>query len=839
MMQRSEIPTVFEIAIGALLHDIGKLLQRASKQRLTHEQMSRASDILPVYQGNHTHWHALWSDAFFDWSNDEQLPWPRGLDPNWIRDLAVYHHRPLQPYPTAPGHVITELVTIADRLASGYERRPGDIGVENDDGQRDRFRRIPLKAIVPSLSLKGSPKGPHGHHLPRELNAMSLIPDRKCDEGHEIGDRTISGYCSVWEGFQNGWRALTNSLAHESSPELFEEGLLGLCEQWLWSIPSSTIDEPDISLFDHSRAVAAFAAALYQHHAARGELNSPSAIRDNRRPKFRFLVGDLSGLQSTLFRFNRERIRGLNRVLRGRSLRFQLIADAGTRHVLREFQMPWSAALQTAGGKFLILLPDLGEDEMHDRTGRLRNEFDEWIAQEYTGDLGIGLALSDPFSYHDLVRAKDESDDTARKERANKVRDALGMTAETAKLRQLQSPAEQAVQNISFPHGTCGACGVRPAEHAETEEREAYCSSCRAENELGRQFPKSNKVLIEKGAGRSAILGLGYGLYGDDRSGMTGWRFGNEGRQSEVPAAFRPGYCYVPRFSEADVEEFRHLDDHDDIAAGHVKTFEVLAESGGKGRKMLAVLMADVDRLGRLFLEGTGHRWSLARAAALSRMIDGYFSVRLPDLLEKDWPNIYTVYAGGDDLLLLGPWQDIFAFAASLHQDFSRYSLDNPDVTLSAGIALFDVKAPVSAAARQAKERLARVKADGRNGISAIERPRLCWASYHEALRNAGKLCDFLKDETLSVATLYRLLTLSDSATQSALGTAKPDDYAWRARLGYTLARTLPKHTSDERQRAAFDFVIQLFGLDQRLSGALDGTSGASLALSHAIYQNR
>ena len=839
MMQRSEKPTVIDVAVGALLHDIGKLLQRASTQRLTHEQMSRASDILPVYQGRHTHWHALWSDAFFDWSNDEQLPWPKGLDPNWIRDLAVYHHRPLQPHATAPGNVITELVTIADRLASGYEPRPRDIDQESDDGQRDRFRRIPLKAIVPSLSLKGSPKGPSGHHLPREFNAESLVPDRQSDEDQGIGDKTISGYRSSWEGFRTGWRALTNTLSHESSPEVFEEGLLGLCERWLWSIPSSTIDEPDISLFDHSRAVAAFAAALYQHHAARGELNSPSAIRDSRRPKFRILVGDMSGLQSTLFRFNRERIRGLNRILRGRSLRFQLIADAGTRRVLKEFEMPWSSALQTAGGRFQILLPDLGEDEMHERTGRLRNEFDEWIAQEYTGDLGIGLSLSDPFSAHDLVRAKDESDDTARNERANKVRDAIGMTAELAKLRQLQSPAEKAVLNISFPHGTCSACGVRPAAHAETEEHEAYCSSCEAENELGRRFPKSHKVLIERKAGRSAILGLSYGLYGDDGRGMTGWRFGNEGQRSNLPAAFRPAYCYVPRLSQTEVEKFNHLDDHDDIAAGDVKTFEVLAESGGAGRKMLAVLMADVDQLGRLFLEGTGPRWSLARAAALSRMIDGYFSVRLPALLEKEWPNIYTVYAGGDDLLLLGPWKDIFAFATELHEDFTRYSLGNPDVTLSAGIALFDVKAPVSAAARQAKERLAEVKANDRNGISAIESSSLPWACYREALTNAGKLCDFLKDDTLSVATLYRLLNLSDSATRIVSRTAKPSDYAWRARLGYTLARTLPKHTNNERQRAAFDFVIRLFGLDRQLSGSSDQTPGVRLALSHAIYQNR
>ena len=836
MMNHSEIPSVHDVAIGALLHDIGKLMQRAANKGLPQAQENRASEILPVYGDRDTHRHALWSDAFFDWVKEEQLPWPKDVNPDWVRDLAIYHHRPQESYPDAPMWVITELVTVANRLASGYECRSRDVGEETANG----FLRIPLKAIVASLDLKDSGHGPEGHHLPGMLDADALIPNPG-SKGPGIGDRTVAGYDEAWRGFQGGWRKLAHALGHKASPALFEEGLIGLCEQWLWSVPSSIVDEPDLSLFDHSRTVAAFAAALYLHHEARDELTEPTSIRDNARPKFRLLVGDLSGLQSTLFRFRRERIRGLNRILRGRSLRFQFIADAGTRRVLQEFDMPWSAALQTVGGRFLILLPDLGDEEMHIRTDRLRAEFDDWMAREYTGDLGIGLALSDPFSAHDLVKERDE-DDAAWIERANNVRNGLAVMAETAKLRQLQTPAEQAVLSLDYPHGVCGACGVRPSEPAGTEVTDAYCLSCQAEDELGRHFPKSHRVLIGSGDGGAAIFGLDYGLYGDGRDGLSGWRFGKKGQAADGPAAFRPGYCHVPQFSEDEIERFNKLEDHADIAVGNIKTFEVLAEysaRNGKGRKMLAVLMADVDRLGRLFMEGTGPRWNLARAASLSRMIDGYFSIRLPDMLEKEWPNIYTVYAGGDDLLLLGPWQDIFALASKLHGDFSGFSLGNQAVTLSAGIALLDVKAPVSTAAREARERLAKVKANGRNGISAIEGMPMAWDVYHQAIENAGKLDDFLQDGTLSTAALHRFLSLSDSASRVFGDSARPDDHAWRARLGYTLARNLPKRAGDERQQAAFDLVIRLFGLDRHLSGALEDSAGVRLALCHALYRNR
>ena len=442
-------------------------------------------------------------------------------------------------------------------------------------------------------------------------------------EGPDIGDQASRCYAKTWEGFQKGWRTLVTMLGPDADSFLFEEALLSLCERWLWSVPSSTVDEPDISLFDHSRAVAGFAAALYQHHRARNELTSAAAIRDQTRPKFRFLVGDLSGLQSTLFRFRRERIRGLNRMLRGRSLKFQLIADAGARRVLQEFGMPWSAALQTAGGRFLVLLPELEELEMQNRTNRLRKAFDDWMAHEYTGSLGLGLALSRPFSVQDLVVRRDETDDCARNERARKVRDDLAVAMETAKLQQLQGPAEAAVVTLDYPHGICGACGVGPAQLAGADEPDAYCRSCRTENELGRRFPKSNKVLIGSGDCDVKIFGLEYALRGNGRAGKFGWRYGKQGKHAKGLAVFRPGHCHVPRFSEEEAREFRKLDDHDDIEAGDIKSFEALADlsaRNGKGRKMLAVLVADVDNLGKLFREGTGPQWSLARAASLSRM---------------------------------------------------------------------------------------------------------------------------------------------------------------------------------------------------------------------------
>ena len=889
---QSSRPGVFEVTVGALLHDIGKLIQRGSSRELALPRREKSSDTLQTFNGRHSRWHALWTEAFFNWVDEQRLPWPKDVDARWIRDFAVYHHHSLQERPHAPRHSLNELVAIADQLASGFEPKEMDTEGESTEAGRNKFKRTPLKAIVPSLSLDRK-SDLIGHYVPDLLDADALMP-RSGLEGLQIENAVSAAYCKMWESFKDEWKTLCQRSG--ISIRTFEEGLLSVMERTLWAIPSSPTAEPDVSLFDHSRTVAAFAAALFQHHNWTGDLDVSDALKDETRSKFRFLVGDLSGIQSTLFQFSRERLSGLNRILRGRSLRFQFIADSAVRQVLEAFEMPFCAAMQTAGGRFLILLPDLGCEETHKRTDSLKTRFDEWLVRNYTGNLGFGLALSDPISVRDLKSAREDHRRQGIESRGHDVRSHLTIATEMAKLRQLEGPAADGILSVDYPHGVCGSCGKRPATSGNTESdadpEGAYCSTCREESDLGRRLPKSRVVAITPVSSdtKGGIFGLKYELKNKGSDNDFGWRTGTESASGPPPV--RLGQCYVPVFDEKDVEEFKGLDGHTDINEGGIKTFEVLAkysvhnegDTGQvRGREMLAVLKADVDRLGSLFGRGLGgeFHWNPARSSALSRMVDGYFSIRIPHILKEEFSNIYTVYAGGDDLFILGPWPDIFGFASRLHEDFSAFSLGNPEVTISAGIALFDARSPVQTAAHEAEERLVQAKEcrpddddppsdlpaheaeerlvqakaagfgtgkqlahaeskTGRNRISVIEHGPIEWERYDQALSNAKGLDRFVKEGTLSTSALYRFLALSDAATRCQSDQAQPTDYAWRARLGYTLARSLPKHQTCARQSEAFSLVTSLFGLDKGLLQANHaGHAGARLSLSYAIYLNR
>jgi CRISPR-associated protein Csm1 len=386
------------------------------------------------------------------------------------------------------------------------------------------------------------------------------------------------------------------------------------------------------------------------------------------------------------------------------------------------------------------------------------------------------------------------------------------------------------------------------------------CPACHAETELGRAYPKAVAVVIDRRGIPNPIdniFGFNIGLPSQPYPGRPalGWRFRGTVGHPNLPAADRFAGAYVPAHNSqtcADPVLTRARQDageSEEPREGDVLTFAELAAlsiEGGKGRPVLAALKADVDRLGQIFTRGLGEHRSLARMAALSRMMDAFFTGFLPNRLQTAFPYVYTVYAGGDDLLLLGPWHEILRVASTLREDFRRFVGGSPHVTLSAGIAFFDPNTPVTRAAHDAEERLARAKEDGRDRVHSIlanDTPALTWDQYTAALRDAEQLDKLMTAgvEGITTALLYKLLWL-DGRRQDCEEKREIRAADWRAKLGYMLWRALPNGSAvNEEMR---DFLCKLMGVGPGLNsvgmaGERNGRVRARFALSIAIYRNR
>ena len=158
---------------------------------------------------------------------------------------------------------------------------------------------------------------------------------------------------------------------------------------------------------------------------------------------------------------------------------------------------------------------------------------------------------------------------------------------------------------------------------------------------------------------------------------------------------------------------------------GQVYEFEELAASSGldneKGIKRLGVLRADVDNLGAAFSGGfisSGpDRFkfgTLSRYADLSRDLAMFFKVAVNKMVQGDvqgfgtavkpftiWPNkqvttrnIHVIYSGGDDVFLVGAWDELLELAIDIRKKLKAVTDDK--ITMSAGLALFSPSYPIS-----------------------------------------------------------------------------------------------------------------------------------------------
>lgn len=819
---------VQEVVFAALLHDIGKLLQRAhpSDELLPPAVRARQSVILPTTRdGRATHWHALWSDAFFQWVEDEGLPLPARVNAHAVRDLAVFHHRPTNGAST--------LITEADRLASGQDRKPRDEDAEADPAKRRAFREKSLLALAAAVDLGLGRAGP-AFHPAVPLDGRAIFPERA--EPATQPER----YAALFARFQEGFRALCREFSE--APALFEQGLLGLSEQLLWAVPSSTIDQPDVPLHDHAGAVAAIAAALFLYHAARGELEDEAAIRDRTRPKFRLLEGDLSGIQASLFRLKSEQVKGVSRILRARSFLIAATTEAAALLCRDELGLPASSVLVAAGGRFRLLLPNV--EGATERVAAIQARLDRWMAARWAGDLAVVLGLTEPFAPALLDRG-----------RVFELEAIARAAIDRAKLAPLSYRVRDPVLRAPgfSADGACASCGARPATETDRYDPTIRrCLVCDEAHAIGAALPHARGYRLDRAdrlpGGSFARLFDAYELrmphegepllpHGSDRAQVALAAAFPEERAEAAPLR-RFVATYVPRLERPDDARYAALSEQARmIGVGELKTFEhlaceareVLADGRLTGRAMLGVVKADVDRLGFVFSHGLGEDPTPARIATLSRMLDGFFAGYLPTLLRESFANTYTVYAGGDDLLLIAPWLEAIRLAVRLRAEFDRFSNHSPSLTLSAAIAFIHPNEPLNRAAREAERRLESAKEAGRDRVSLITDEPIPWPLLEVALADAERLNELIRAERLPVTSLHSLLGFwaDKEATEKGRDARRA---IWLSRYAYYRSRFAKRH-DDEADRTAF--------LDRLMGLGAERAAPAPIPISIALWRNR
>ena len=222
--------------------------------------------------------------------------------------------------------------------------------------------------------------------------------------------------------------------------------------------------------------------------------------------------------------------------------------------------------------------------------------------------------------------------------------------------------------------------------------------------------------------------------------------------------------------------------------------FKKLAENSCKnlttGIKSLAVLKADVDSMGK-YLKDSDITNNFENFDTFSKTLDNFFSLYVPKLMRNDYPNSYTVFTGGDDLFLLGAWDEIIELARTIQKEFEKFIKNK--LSISFGIAIIKPSYPISRIAQHSEELLEEAKGidEHKNAITLFGET-VKWKSYLSTFRELHKAFEILENDDTKTAFLYRLLDLIEMAKRVKYNNSI-EDTIWKSKLNYSFYRNMDK----------------------------------------------
>lgn len=248
--------------------------------------------------------------------------------------------------------------------------------------------------------------------------------------------------------------------------------------------------------------------------------------------------------------------------------------------------------------------------------------------------------------------------------------------------------------------------------------------------------------------------------------------------------------------------------------------------SAGKGIKRMGVLRADIDNLGQAFSMGFEEKYkTLSRTAVFSRKLSLFFKLYINGILQNgeysiDPENENTkenrprsasiIYAGGDDLFIVGAWKDVLEFAVDLHLSFKRFT--QGILTFSAGFGMYRVNYPISYIAEETGELEDAAKSiPGKNAVALFEASqRYSWDTFIDSVMGEKYklIYDFFgsgrksEESERGSSYMYNLLELMRGGESINL-----------ARLAYFLARLAPGDKAPEEKKQLYrDFSRAIYG---------------------------
>ena len=899
-MKKSLLRSSCRIAFAAFLHDLGKFAERA-RIDVSSERLEINKQLYCPHRkahtdakGRFTHIHAAYTGIAMD-IIERHLPeligqdaapfaaWRSQDSDDSLINAAAMHHRPRT--------FLQWIVATADRVASGFDREEFEAYNESDEGTETGKNHYTARQLTLFEQIRIDTEGEKSHAVDAKsvyqyryplqaLSPDSIFP-RKTEQCEGNDNKTAQQeYRRLWEDFLEALKRIPES--HRANWPLWLDHFETLWGTFTQAIPSATAFNvrPDVSLYDHSRVTAALAVSLWRYHHERGETGDEACNSLAEQgvswedQKFLLIQGDFFGIQDFIFASGESHKRAA-KLLRGRSFYVSLLTECAALKVLDELALPSTSQVMNAAGKFMIVAPNT--EQSLAILQRVRQELDAWFLKHSYGQAGIGLAWIEA-ACNDFRRKP-----VAGKSPYRVLLDRLFEAMEKIKYqryRLCENPQAPIVfdgfsDQFDRDLGVCRIDGRSPAVAKDGDDPIGVLA--RDQIDIGNWLAKRERILITNQDPRITRGSLKLPIFGyyvtfvesQDERGMFGqeakagtllrvWDFSLPKSETEPlwnGYARRAINAYIPRFDDQAIAEeksgkYRGVDE--EIERGEAKTLNHLAcenrlsDDAGHwyGVSALTTLKGDVDNLGLIFQKGLGDEASFTKTAALSRQLNNFFAVYLPWLCrsESEYKHTYTVFAGGDDFFLVGPWLSQIKLAVAMRQAFRRYVAKNEEVHFSAGLSTTKPGLPIPQLGELAETALERAKAHNpqrqtptpKNAVSCFNR-HMFWDEFESLVMERTQALKAISEElNLSSGYIYGLLNLVDMAEKVG---EKPENALWHSYFAYRTRRMLERNRKlgeAERKRYQQELAQEIAqrGIERHVGNY-------RVALFNYLYQQR
>ncbi|MBP5451335.1 MAG: type III-A CRISPR-associated protein Cas10/Csm1, partial [Treponema sp.] len=700
-----------------------------------------------------------------------------------------------------PNSYDEHLIAESDRLARGEPSiwKPGT---------RTSFYENPvlLRHLVSTLQIpeRNAPLPAYCRFKPLEADGIMPI--------------TAEEYTSAKTEYKSLWKEFESNLLKLKNLEIddFIKSLNSLLEHYWWCIPASFENGAE-SLYQQAKFSAAIAAVLFEYHKQYSS-ETLESLTDERLMKFRFLKGDISGIQKYIFDLKTTKHNA--KLLRAKSFQIFALGEVLSQYLVKQFNVSYANVIMSAGGNLMILVPNTESTRL--LMPQIQLEIESYFLREFAGKLAVIVSDGVEASACDLL-----------KENIHDLMSRIGENADLCKQKKMQKALQkngailEEFYSLLQKYGECPKCGVFPSRDIDESGNPCECSDCKNLTEIGGNLVRAGTVLLDASKLQSF-------------ANMVKVSSKNNLKNAYTVNIFEPGkpVMYIPYTAPS--------------KNGEILTFENIADKSS-GNKKLAMFKSDIDNLGLVFSSSLGDRMSFARYADLSHLLHYFFSAYYAwfvhnhfytkgDVKEKYENAIYTVFSGGDDLCILGAWDAVVQFASDFEKELQKFCNKNPSVSLSGGVALTSSAVPVRNIAAETEENLETSKGRKENGVTVknsmtVFGVTVSWTEYRNSLEDGKLLEKYLNDKSLSTGVVYKLIDFSRRAERvkngdcsELINSQAPNlhDRVWKSNFKYIAVRNIDA----KNHKDIIDWFLHFVS-------SQDEIIKSRIAASYALYTQR